>query len=59
MEDGLQVQEMVVYPNIILSYPRASVLTIELQDPYIYLWDFEQEDLSSPTWGFHGPTVSI
>ena len=59
MEDGLQAQEMVVYPNIIPSYPRAPVLTIELQDPYIYVWDFDQEDLSSPIWKFHGPTVSI
>ncbi|KAI0712040.1 WD40 repeat-like protein [Earliella scabrosa] len=28
-------------------------------DPYVQLWDFNQEGLSAPTWGFTGPRSNV
>ena len=43
----------------ITHHPSHTMCLPRIKDPYVYIWDFNQENLTSPTWRFTGPRVSL
>ena len=63
MGGSWRVEEMVLEfrPSLAPSERRRGIVwakvTFRLSDLKIQLFDFQQEDLSRPSWSFVGPTV--